>query len=718
MSCVFCKLLDPAQSLHCAFCGGGKESGFVSCFACSRRCPDPDCHGTPRWVKEPDEELCRHCAAFVHRLDAPCRNRPGSCDLEICETARNATGKLLDCFGPTLERDGYFVYQLETGYIGMTYNPSRCQFEHDRSESLWRYIDGRNDIENPGAYFRKAFDDDIEERWEKHFQDHWSGVRSSDKNAFGERRIRWLSPALPTRNEAYRCEWALKQYRNEVNGLFPGTFGEVVSLSSVPVVIFQSAGLDYDANAEQVSFDLSRDLPHELGPSQVVPVSRYELQRYDVVRAEYITVASGLGADFRSRLGASLIAHWRARAVNFDDIPGPWTDFALSEHDVALGVQKLVRVADVTAELLNIWPCEVNVRWSVSNPVAGVQYQVERKSSEGRRVVTDVGYATEYCETCVVGEATTYQYSVRAVLDGVGGVWQSGGEQSRCVVGGVAPGKIDSVSAQCLPDGSIRVEWEVPEWQGYDAIQGYNVETVCDGGLPEYAGVRTANSWYDADSKMGYLSDVSYRVRPWSAMGCGPWSEVIHVTGTARASAIRWALPSSKPPKVTGPGNDRISFQWNDWGGNGLSYDLETTTGADTICHYSTESTIIMPVDWLSVGLLSYRSRPVRRGIRGDWSELMGIQSGKDYESARKLPWPEGINVGLVVVDAEHGSPSVVAVWSGRDKGFLARGVPDFRSATIGAGVGSEQRRVRSVLVRRPLFCTGLTGYGQCREVG
>ena len=139
-------LLDPVKSLRCAFCGGSKQAGQISCVACSRRCPDPDCRGTPRRVKEPGEELCRHCAAFVHRLDAPCRGRPGHCDLEICETARNATGNSLECLGPPSERDGYFVYQLETGYIGMTYNPSRRQFEHDRKESLWRDINSRNNI--------------------------------------------------------------------------------------------------------------------------------------------------------------------------------------------------------------------------------------------------------------------------------------------------------------------------------------------------------------------------------------------------------------------------------------------------------------------------------------------------------------------------------------------------------------------------------------------
>ena len=54
------------------------------------------------------------------------------------------------CSGEALKRNGYFVYQLETGYIGMTYNPSRRQREHEADERKrhWAesYMAGRNDI--------------------------------------------------------------------------------------------------------------------------------------------------------------------------------------------------------------------------------------------------------------------------------------------------------------------------------------------------------------------------------------------------------------------------------------------------------------------------------------------------------------------------------------------------------------------------------------------
>ncbi len=679
------ELLDPAKSLRCAFCGGNKEVGPVSCVACSWRCPDPDCHGTPRGVKEPCEELCRHCDAFVHRLDAPCRGRPERCALETCETGRDATGdnNSVECFGPALERDGYFVYQLETGYIGMTYNPSRRQFEHDRSESLRRYIAGRSDIEHPIAYFQTAYYSDLEERWEKHYQEHWHGVRTSDKNTHGERRIRWLSPALPTRNEAYRCEWALKQHRNEADGQFPGTYDEVVGLSSVPVVVFQPAGLNYDADVGQVSFDLSWDLPNELGPSQIVPVSRYELQRYDASRTGYVTIAFGPEAGFRGHLGPNLIGDWRARAVNFDNIPGPWADFAVSEHDVALGVQKLVRVSDVMAELLDSWTGEIRVHWSVDNPLPGVHYEVERQGNNGRPAVIEVGSATDYSESVIVNEATSLQYSVRAVLDGVSGTWQSGGEQSRCVVGGVSPGPVASLSTECLRDGSIRVIWNAPEWLGYDAIQGYVVEIVPAGGHPEYVPVHTDTSWYDTDSRMDDLSDVSYRVRAWSAMGRGPWSDTATVGIDTRRQSIRSALPSSLQLRIADAGVDWISFQWRFSAVAGLSYDLEINTSSEITITSVAEVPVTVPVVWPSA-LMTCRLRAARRGVVGNWSEPIGISSARDYESARGLSWPEGISVGLVMVDAEHGSPLIVAVWSGQSESFLARGIPNFGVPLLG----------------------------------
>ena len=698
-------LLDPVRSLRCVFCGLEKEAGSVTCVACSRRCPDPDCRGTPRWVKDPYDEICQHCEAFVRRLDAPCRGRPQNCDQDLCESGRNASGdsNSFECFGQALERDGYFVYQLETGYVGMTYNPSRRQFEHDRRENLQRYINSKNDIENPGAYFRKAFNEDIDDRWEAYYSKHWLGVRMSDKNAAGERRISWLSPVLKTRNEAYRCEWALKQYRHETVGLFPGTYDEVVNLSSMPIIVFQSAGLDYNAETERVSFNLSWDLPHGIGPSQVIPVSRYELQRFCSPSSEYVPVASGLEPGFRGQLDLDLVGDWRARAVNFDDIPGPWANFTVSHQDVARGVQKLVGVADVTAELFDNWKGEVLVRWSVDNPVPGVHYEVEREGIYGSLSVIDVGSATALHEIVIARDASSYQYRVRAVLDGVGGGWQSGGEQSRCVVGGVVPGPVVDLSSRCQSDGSIDLHWRAPEWLGHDPVQGYYVEIVHDGGNAEYAGVRTATNWYDADSRLGCLSDVSYRVRAWNALGSGPWSDPVQVRGAARQQSVRSALSFSQQLQAESAGADWFSLRWDSGVGNGLSYDLEVNTDDEVVVYPVAEPLFTVPISWSSVTLMTCRVRAVRRGVAGDWSEPVAVNSAGDYESALGFVLPNGVNLGFVVIGGASGY-SLVAVWSGRDVSLLTRVVPEPGSSSIGACYSQEQGRVGSVLVRLALL--------------
>ena len=496
-----------------------------------------------------------------------------------------------------------------------------------------------------------------------------------DKNAYGERRIRWLSPALPTRNEAYRCEWALKQYRDEANGRFPGTYDEVVTLSSIPVVVFRSAGLDYDAGAGRMSFDLSWDLSDKLGPSQIVPVSFYELQRYDARRARWVTVALGSESEFRGHLSLDLIGNWRARAVNFDDIPGPWTDFAVSEDDLALSVQKLVRVADVTAELLDLLTGEVLVGWSVSMPVPGVHYELERKGSDGSYTVTDAGSAMSFRETVIAHDPSTYQYRVRAVLDSVRGMWESGGTRSRCVVGGGVPGPVIGLSANCRADGSVDLLWGVPEWIGHNSIQGYGVEITPAGNPYEYIRTHNANSWYDADSTTDYLCDVSYRVHPWNSIGSGPWSEPVHISWDERRQAVFQALPSALQLQVDAVGTDWFSFRWAS-GDSNLSYDIEVESHGHTTVYRADVPHFAVPVDWSMAALLTCRVRAVLRGIIGEWSAPVCVGLARDYERASQFVLPKGVHVGFVVIDSTT-DYRVVAVWSGIDDSFLNQGRPD-----------------------------------------
>ena len=177
-------LLDPMCSGLCALCGSEKSADAVTCRRCAKVCPDPDCKGTPRGVKGLEDEMCRDCANFVRKLDASCRGSTESCDEPECDNWHKRLGPdgSVWCFGEPRERNGYFVYQLETGYVGMTYNPSRRQREHDafvRYENrLTRYIAGRDDVKDRGAYYRKCVRDwrYTDEDWANDFDEHWKRV--------------------------------------------------------------------------------------------------------------------------------------------------------------------------------------------------------------------------------------------------------------------------------------------------------------------------------------------------------------------------------------------------------------------------------------------------------------------------------------------------------------------------------------------------------------
>ena len=208
----------------------------------------------------PSDPMCEHCSEWVHTLDLDSDRQP----------------KI---------RDGFFVYQLDTGYIGMTYNPSKRQKEHE----VTAYMDGRADIESRPAYHRKMMED-----WPVEYAKHWSEVRKSDPRYSDERRLRWLSPILDTREMAFRCEWALKSYQRPNAELFPGRFDQITSLSSTPVIALESSHLLYDTDSKTLLFGLEWKLSGELGPSQIVPVSRYELERFDDATGIFAPVSKSI----------------------------------------------------------------------------------------------------------------------------------------------------------------------------------------------------------------------------------------------------------------------------------------------------------------------------------------------------------------------------------------------------------------------------------------
>lgn len=122
-------LLDPQLCADCVKCGNPKLKGQFVCSDCSDVCPDPD--HRENWVADVARPMCPHCAGWLTRLDMPCLFHPSSdCDHPPCAEAREAGSRIV-CHGEPKIREGFFVYQLDTGYIGMTCNPSQRQIEHE-----------------------------------------------------------------------------------------------------------------------------------------------------------------------------------------------------------------------------------------------------------------------------------------------------------------------------------------------------------------------------------------------------------------------------------------------------------------------------------------------------------------------------------------------------------------------------------------------------------
>ena len=124
----------------------------------------------------------------------------------MCKHCRRWVDELDEYEGVAAIREGFFVYQLDTGYIGMTYNPSQRQKEHEVRQYVERRERSDNPIKNPDTYITACIEND----WARECREHWESVRKSDKRYKGERRIQWMSTRLNSRKKAFRCEWALK----------------------------------------------------------------------------------------------------------------------------------------------------------------------------------------------------------------------------------------------------------------------------------------------------------------------------------------------------------------------------------------------------------------------------------------------------------------------------------------------------------------------------
>ena len=152
--------MSPYNGTVCSKCSGGKDEGMLLCFDCAKLCPDPDCKGGGS--KAADKVACLHCLNWMKNLD------------------------------DGYERDGFYVYLLQSGYVGMTYDPSRRQKEHEIQQqterSVSKKINKRRDSNNPisdvdsyrsaeyrnnhAEYFDKRDESGLT-RWDRDVLNHW-----------------------------------------------------------------------------------------------------------------------------------------------------------------------------------------------------------------------------------------------------------------------------------------------------------------------------------------------------------------------------------------------------------------------------------------------------------------------------------------------------------------------------------------------------------------
>ena len=236
---------------------------------------------------------------------------------------------------------------------------------------------------------------------------------------------------METRDEAYRCEWALRYYRDH----YPEKFWEVLSMGSMPVLHLRDPKVLYDSLEDRLSFTLSmesqvRGLPRGLSEEQIVgpPLFDFECRPDVVPEKPYSRVVRKSEPILQDFSEPSFLGSWRVRAVLDDVVGGPWTYVDVSWLVVARGIQCLVEVHNVSA--MSVRGKEMIVEWSASNPLPGLRYLVERTELTPDLKPSASGPVTFVCDgaTFVDGSLTfnqmrtPYVYCVRALLGGVKGI--------------------------------------------------------------------------------------------------------------------------------------------------------------------------------------------------------------------------------------------------------------------------------------------------------
>ncbi len=527
--------LWPFNGTVCSLCCGDKPDGSLLCDRCSERCPDPDCRSRCNkpscpgggLYKSPDEIMCQHCR---------------------------------DCFLPGLQddggRDGFFVYLLDCGYVGMTYNPSRRQREHrvrlraefnavkERDRRIQAQLARENDIDLQEDFRRPFTDDEFQRyraaavrnelgryfdekdvegftRWDRERAEFWRRIRTRF-DRYDESAIQWLSPLLDSREDAWLSEWALKFYRRAV----ADRASRILSYSSAPLVVIEQLGLVVNGSSGAVQCGLRWSLSDDLGPEQIIPIQHFELEARNYDGTAWLSVDSDIPQAERRywyRLQSAAGLSWRLRAVSIVGTPGPWSILEISDRAVRSELRRLGRVSDVEVSIQNWSAGTVSVSWSGTS-LLGQVYSIFRSCDGGEYSLVGEVESSPFDDIVDPEIGSVYRYIVSSAIFGFPCDSSSGSRSATLIVPEREPCEV-SVSVTMPTEFDAEVRVATPSVSGWATVDTYRVELLSSGVWESWGNYAYANG--DLTFTVPNISDHGFKLRisAGNAYGYGPWVE-------------------------------------------------------------------------------------------------------------------------------------------------------------------------------------------------
>ena len=498
-------LLSPYNGTVCSKCSGSKDEGMLLCSNCEERCPDPDCKDDGDGSKAADKVACSHCLNWMQDLDKDC------------------------------ERDGFFVYLLQSGYIGMTYNPSRRQEEHEIrhrterrvSNEINRRKDSNNPILDVENYRNAAHSNNYAEyfderdksgltRWDRYVLDHWKKACSDGS------KISWLSPLLDTREDAWLSEFSLKFFKDNDKV----RFRKILSYSSAPLIKIDRLRLSIDSSEGIVLCRIQWSLDDELNTRQIASIGHFEVECKVGEDSDWFSVDGQVCADqmyLERDLKSALGRFWRVRAVNEASISGPWSVLKLSEYAVKRELGDLLEPPSF-AVVADDWSSgTVTLSWTkASGPE---QFSVYRSCNGGEYVLVGKTCGSLFRDSVDPIPGHVYQYRVHCSVFGFAGPKSPA---SKLVVPPREPSRVEcSIELASVSEAVLFIS--PPSVTGWADLDRYDIEIWSNSSWSPFSSPVPLDDVRRKTVVPVSISDYAFalRVRAVSEFGAGRWATVV-----------------------------------------------------------------------------------------------------------------------------------------------------------------------------------------------